>query len=217
MPDQPRIYFQNQNIDKKALEGRVEELKEILRRKQTSQLAEFTGAVFEEQSPYQGEFRLPFWNLEIHITYPLFEMVDPHQMKLPLSVQALVLYYFVTANGAPLSNKWVSFADLPDGRMYAQAFQGYSGDEIVKIFGTDMKTFQEACELADGQKMEMADAAYAFRGLPRVPLLVSYWLGDEEFPSACKILFDSAVYNYLPIYACAILGSMLARRIIAPR
>ena len=30
-----------------------------------------------------------------------------------------------------------------------------------------------------------------FRAVPRLPLLVTYWLGEDEFPSNAKILFDS--------------------------
>ncbi|MDL1911699.1 DUF3786 domain-containing protein, partial [Chloroflexi bacterium CFX6] len=54
-----------------------------------------------------------------------------------------------------------------------------------------------------------------FQPLPRVPLMTTYWLGDEDFPSSCKILFDESATHYLPIDACAILGSMLTRKIIA--
>jgi hypothetical protein len=200
-----------------ALEARVDELREALRIAKPEQRAEFTGAAYSQIGSSRGEFRLTLWDTEILVTYPLLEAYDLHDDLLPIPVQALLMYYFATANGTPLTGKWVSFADLPDGRMYAQAFQGYSGDKIVRTYGVDISAFQKACKLAGGHKIKMADAAYIFHGLPRVPLLSTYWLGDEEFPSTCKILFDSAACNYLPIDACAILGSMLVRRIVRPR
>jgi hypothetical protein len=43
--------------------------------------------------------------------------------------------------------------------------------------------------------------------------MVTYWLGEEEFPSSAKILFDATATHYLPIDVCAILGSMLVSRI----
>jgi hypothetical protein len=211
-----RFLVQNQKSKKAghALAVRIDELREILRNSPPFQLAEFTGADYSELGPGRGEFRLSLWNSKILITYPLFDAYDLHDDLLPIPLQALLMYYFVTANGAPLTGKWDSFADLPDGRMYGQAFQGYSGDEIIRNYGGDIDAFQKACKLAGGQKIKLADAAYIIQGLPRVPLLLTYWLGDEEFPSTCKILFDSAACNYLPIDACAILGSMLARRIV---
>jgi hypothetical protein len=44
-------------------------------------------------------------------------------------------------------------------------------------------------------------------------MLVTYWLGDEDFPSSCKILFDSSATHYMPIDGCAIAGSMLAKKL----
>jgi hypothetical protein len=45
--------------------------------------------------------------------------------------------------------------------------------------------------------------------------MVTYWLGDEDFPSSCKILFDASASHYLPIDGSAILGSMLVRKLLA--
>ena len=44
-----------------------------------------------------------------------------------------------------------------------------------------------------GEPLEMADAAFAFRPLPRVPVYYLLWLGDDEFPPVFKVLFDRAI------------------------
>ncbi|HLA88731.1 MAG TPA: DUF3786 domain-containing protein, partial [Anaerolineales bacterium] len=136
--------------------------------------------------------------------------------EMPPILQALLLYYLLTADGTALTGKWVSFADLPDGRMYNAAFQGYSGDEIVKAFGFDLPAFRSACLKIGGQPVEIGSASFVMQALPNLPLLVTYWLGDEDFPSACKILFDSSATHYLPIDGCAIAGSMLAKKLRSP-
>jgi hypothetical protein len=61
----------------------------------------------------------------------------------------------------------------------------------------------------------LGDASYAFWALPRVPVLVVYWLGDEEFPSSAQILFEASACHYLTPAACAILGSTITRRFIS--
>ena len=101
--------------------------------------------------------------------------------------------------------------------MYNTAFQGYGGDEIAKNFGLNLDAIREACHLAGGKEVLIGDASFIFQALPRVPLLVTYWLGDEDFPSSCKILFDEAACHYLPADACAVLGGMLARKLIPVR
>jgi hypothetical protein len=127
---------------------------------------------------------------------------------------AMLMYYLLTADGAPLTGRWVSFADLPDGRVYDTAFQGYSGDVIAKAFGLDLNGFKSACGKTGGASVEVGSASFIFQALPRVPLMLTYWQGDEDFPSSCKVLFDESASHYLPIDACAILGGMLTRKII---
>jgi hypothetical protein len=192
----------------------VDELRDALRQVSVDLLAERTGASYQAIGPGRGEFRLSLFDSPTVVTYPGLVGVNKNDEELPLPFQAILAYYFHTSDGAPLSGQWVSFADLPDGRMYAQAFQGYSGNELVKTFGLDVGAFKSACEQGGGVATPLGDAAYVFYALPRLPLLVNYWCGDEEFPSSCKILFDSSVRHYLPTDVCAILGSMLTRKII---
>ena len=160
-----------------------------------------------------GEFSLSFFDTPIWVTYPELVACSAAGEALPLPVQALLLYYFGTCDGTPPAGNWVSFGDLPDGRIYAQAFQGYSGDKLARQFGSQIAAFQAACLAAGGQPVNGGDAAFSFLALPTVPLCVTYWLGEDEFPSNCKVLFDPAVRSHLPTDVCAILGSMLVSRI----
>ena len=134
-----------------SLELRIDELREILKSSPPHQLAELSGAAYSEIDPGRGEFRLSLLDIGILLPYPSLKAYDLNDDPLPNTLQALVLYYFVTANGAALTGKWVSFADLPDGRMYAKAFQGYSGDEIVKVYGVDANAFKDACKRVGGE------------------------------------------------------------------
>ncbi len=200
---------------KPALASRVDELREALQQVPVDLLAERAGASYQAIGPGRGEFRLSLFDSPVMITYPGLVGFDARKDdELLLPVQAALAYYFHTGDGAPLTGQWVSFAELPDGRMYNQAFQGYSGDELVKVFGLDVEAFKSACEAGGGMATPIADAAYIFYALPRLPMLVNYWCGDEDFPSSCKILFDSSVSHYLPTDVCAILGSMLTRKLI---
>ena len=205
---------QSPHPSKPALALRVDELREALRQVPVDRLAERTGAGYQAVGSGRGEFRLALFDVPILVTYPDLIGVDTADEELPLPIQAVLAYYFFTSDGAPLTGQWVSFADLPDGRMYNQAFQGYSGDELVKVFGADVDAFKAACEQGGGVATPLGDAAYIFYALPRLPMLVNYWCGDDDFPSSCKILFDRSASHYLPTDVCAILGSMLTRKLI---
>jgi hypothetical protein len=218
---------------------RLEELRSTLRFQDPGLVAARSGVSYLMLGPGRGELHIPFWGNICIFSWPQLIGYTTQAETLPDFHQALLLYYLVTANGSPLTGKWVSFADLPDGRMYNAAFQGYSGDEIVKrcekvgragipperteriapassgIFDNPLHEFGKACLSCGGQPVEIGSASFLFQALPRVPLMVTYWLGDEDFPSSCKILFDASASHYLPIDACAILGSTLTRQIVA--
>jgi hypothetical protein len=142
----------------------------------------------------------------------------------PLSAfdQALLLYYLTTADGALLTGEWIAFSDLPDGRFYNQAFQGYTGHELVKVFGSDHMAFERAAASLDGRPYPQGDAAFLFHALPNITLLVIFWQGETDedspqFPASYQILFDANASHYLPTDAYAILGSALTRRLISQK
>ena len=211
--DHFRIREKTPKLSGQALSDRVLELRAVLQGMPPETLASRTDSLFNS-SQGEGIFSLSLFNEEIHVEYPSILVCNKSGDELPVFLQALILYYFATSTGTPLSGNWVSFADLPDGRMYAQAFQGYSGDQAVKWIGTDLGKFHASCKKAGGSPCALADAAYSFLGLPRMPLVLAYWLGEDEFPSTCKVLFDSAARNYLPIDACAIIGSQLVKNVL---
>ncbi len=194
-----------------ALESRVDELRGRLSLVPPNLLAERTGADFSELEQGKGEFHLKLLSTPITLTYPDFRATDN---KLPVFKQALLIYYFAHSDGTPPADEWVSFADLPDGRVYSSAFQGYTGDLLAKTFLLDLNAFCFACQKADGIPVPFGDAAFRFRALPRVDLLLVYHLGDEDFPSTCKLLFDAHAGHYLPAEACAVLGSSLTQKVL---
>lgn len=197
------------------LAERAAELRSTLRARDPSLVAVRSASSWLRLSPGRGELHIPFFGNVCIFSFPELKGYDNRDDPLPEFQQALLLYYLVTADGAPLTGRWVSFADLPDGRTYNVAFQGYSGDELVKKFGFDLDAFKAACSKSGGNFIDIGSASFIFRALPRVPLMTTYWLGDEDFPSSCKILFDESATHYLPIDACAILGRILTRKIIA--
>lgn len=195
--------------------SRVDELRSSLRLLDPELVAVRSGVSYLTLGPDRGELHVPFWGNVCVLSFPELVGYNCKDEHLSDFQQALFLYYLLTADGSPLTGKWVSFADLPDGRIYSAAFQGYSGDEVVKKFGFDLGGFRSSCSRVGGTPIEIGGVSLVFQPLPRVPLMLTYWLGDEDFPSSCKVLFDESASHYLPIDACAILGSMLTRKVLA--
>ncbi|MGW8251829.1 MAG: DUF3786 domain-containing protein, partial [Anaerolineales bacterium] len=201
--------------NQQLLANRVDELRSSLQSLDPYALAERTASRFTRQDEGRGTFELQTWGSPTRVSYPDFTATDLASGRaLPVILQALVLYYFHTADGTPLSDQWLAFSELQDGRFYAQAFQGYTGQQIAKSFGDDLSAFEQAALRAEGTPTSIGDAGYVYQALPRVSLLAVAWQGDEDFPSNYQILFNAAANHYLPTDTCAIAGSMLTRKII---
>jgi hypothetical protein len=200
------------------LAERVSELHGALRQVDPLDLAARTGATFLPAGPKIGTFYLSYWNQDISLTFPEFVGRDVRTgEKLGTLDQALLAYYFTISNGTPEIGRWISFSELPDGKFYTQAFQGYTGNKLAEQIGNDSEGFSKAASHLNGRRLSsdppLGDAAFAFQVLPQVSLLAACWLGDEDFPPSYRILFDVGSSNHLSTDACAILGSGLVRRL----
>jgi hypothetical protein len=206
-------YDPNNNLN--LLRTRINELRADLGSVDPYILSKYTDSQFNQYDQSSGEYILPMWGRQIKISYPDFIVKNNHSNEeLDVATQALVLYHFITTDGTPEIGRWISFADLPDGRFYNSAFQGYTGGELARKFGSDRNRFETAAQISGGTRELLGDAAYRFSLFPRVPLIAVLWEGDEDFPTSYRILFDASVPNHMPTDACAIAGSMLSRRLI---
>jgi len=201
------------------LAQRVEDMKARLGTLNPELLADRIGAVYAPVKEGAGVFRLVYWGREITMFYPEFVCLDAESgRELGLMDQAMLAYYLSTSDGTPLTGQWIAFSQLPDGTFYTQAFQGYTGGELAKTFGDDADYFARAGTSVAGNIPLPSDApgdkALAFQVLPNVGLLVTCWLGDEDFPTSYRILFDAAAGRHLTTDAYAIMGSMLTKKII---
>jgi len=159
------------------------------------------------------------FNQPVEINYPELVVRDVcNGNSLNTAYQALVCYYLNTSAtfsiGFQVEKKWVSFADLPDGRFYNPSFQGYTGNKLAAIIESDIQKFSNIALQFNGSILDIGDVAFKFLALPKVPVGIVFWRGDEEFPSNCQILFDATVSKHLPTDTCAVLGSMLTQMIL---
>ena len=202
------------------LGDRVDEIRENLKNKKPENLATRTGSVYTPKGNSApevgvGEFRLPFWSRAVVVSFLDFagKYADTGDEVNPFDLTMLA-YYFDVSDGAPIAGEWIAFNQIPGGMFYAQAFQGYSGDELAKNFVNDADAFIDANEKLGGRREFFGHVSYSYQILPRVPIMVVCWRGDEDFPSSYRMLFDSNAHRHLVTDAYAILGGNLTRRLI---
>ncbi len=191
----------------------IQEARGELRGKDPAVLAANSGAKQVRLSKEEGELRLSLWGEEYVITYPEIEACQGKERCSDWQ-WSLFLHYLRTADGTPLADRWVSLREIPGGRFYHEAFQGYSGNRLAGHFGNDLEAFRRAAEGAGGERRDLGDAGYAFQALPRLSLAVVYWSGDEDFSPTASVLFDASAGHYLPVDGLAVLGRQLCDRIM---
>ncbi|ABK17406.1 hypothetical protein Sfum_1719 [Syntrophobacter fumaroxidans MPOB] len=148
---------------------------------------------------YEDEHRayvVPFLNAELLITpgEETTEVLDsPPYPRVDFELNLSLLHYLLEAENVALTRKWIGEKDIPSGEAFFRGLHRLPVDSLIELFGPDARLFRATAELLGGTPVDLGDAAYEFQVLPRVPLLVVLWEGDEEFEPALHILFDETV------------------------
>jgi len=124
-----------------------------------------------------------------------------------------ILSGYADANDVPETHQLISFAQLPGGRAYYNAFQRRAVQQIERVFGSNTQTFYKAAELLDATMLDYGDFSVKIYALPLVPVHVVLWSTDSEFPPSANILFDSSVSQYLSTEQTAMLGELTSTRL----
>lgn len=136
---------------------------------------------------------VPFAGRTVRLTWPALDFVD----GLEVWEQILLLHYLNTATGAPLSERWVTFDQVPGGMFYLPAFRRRSVDRLVAAFG-DGEALVEAARRLGGSPAGYGDVGVVVPVFPRVAVMLVVWRGDEEIAPSGNILFDAGIGDYLP-------------------
>jgi hypothetical protein len=173
------------------------------------------GVAFEPSDEEGGEFVVAFLGQLYRVRWPqgiVWRAADGEVADIP--TRLLLLHYLLQADGTPMASKWIAFRDLPGGLGYYAAFEGRANRRLVGAFGTDRPAFEAAAHTLGGETLTFGDASFVFRALPRLWLAVILYLADDEFPASANMVFDASASHYLPTEDLAVLGGMLASRLI---
>ena len=163
----------------------------------------------------EGAFQVPFFGAPYQVHWPEGVVQRAgQQAETDVSTCLLLLHYLLTADGTPPADRWIAFRNLPGGLGYDAAFQGRANLRLARAFGTSRPAFEAAAQALGGERLSFGDASFSFRLLPRVWLAVVLHLADDEFPANANVLFDGTASHYLPTEDLAVLGGMLAGRLI---
>ena len=127
----------------------------------------------------------------------------------------LILMYIRQAGSGALSGKWTAFRDFKDGLIRSESFHGACEIPLAKMFEHDNEGVINRLTLAGAEKVKgfSTEHSYVIYVLPKLPMLVLLWPGDEEFGADCKMLLDSTAAVFLDVEALLYLGMALVRHL----
>jgi hypothetical protein len=132
-----------------------------------------------------------------------------------LVTKIILIHYLIKADGRPLSNQLVPYKEIPGGMLYAGVFAKRTVDTLVPVFSQSPDRFLDAGLRMGGRRSEYGDISFMLPALPRIPMTYILWKGDEEFPAAVQLLFDTSVEGYLALEDIVVLSEMATTRLIA--
>lgn len=138
---------------------------------------------------------------------------DTHALK--LSDQVVLLHYLITATGTPVENNWITFREVPSGSFYYPSFVKRAISPLVKFFGQTPDVLEKVAGLIGEIVALPGDKALKILALPCVPVVLSLWKGDEEFPPEGNVYFDASVASYLPTEDIAYVAGAVVYKVIA--
>jgi hypothetical protein len=157
--------------------------------------------------PYLGNtYILPVHNERIFF--------DDVSSPLKTPGQVLLLHYLITARGIPVADELITFREVPSGSFYYAAFVKRAIVPLVKFFGAKPRLLDGVARMIGQVSPSPGNKALKIFALPRVPVVLSLWGGDEEFPPEANLYFDQSISSYLPTEDIAYLAGEVVYKVI---
>ncbi|MHC4205699.1 MAG: DUF3786 domain-containing protein [Planctomycetota bacterium] len=126
---------------------------------------------------------------------------DSDQKPAAFLEELCILAYLINSKEIPIANKLVKGETLPGGQFFFRGVHKLPTEKLEKAFGKRPQVLLEVSGQFNAQKCEFGDASISLYILPRLPLTIVIWRGDEEFEARASILFDQTAASHMPLDA----------------
>ena len=158
---------------------------------------------------------LEYLNQSYQIVLPdvRISLIDSEE-EVSIRDKILILHYLTLAKGTPLTNKQIAYKELPEGAVYFPTFSKRAVKPLVDYFGEEPQRLVGAAEKLGARKVDYGDLAVTIYAFRYVPITLVLWRGDDEFPPAGSVLFDSTISDYLASEDINVLCETIAWKLV---
>jgi hypothetical protein len=122
-------------------------------------------------------------------------------LKAGFAEELSILAYLINSRDLPVADKLVTAQALPEGQFFFRGPHKLSAEKLAEVFGQYPQRLYNIMDEFGAKRCEFGNASIELYVLPRVPLIIVIWRGDEEFGARASILFDETVAAQLPLDA----------------
>lgn len=145
-------------------------------------------------------------------------ITDPHGKPAEYATGVIICRYLLECPPSrPAGDTWRAFRDFRDAAPLLDYFSANVERRIGGHFRNRPASLNAAAA-ALGVRRPGLTLDYDFTGvfdpLPRVPVLLAFNDADAMFPAHCSVLFEARVESYLDMECVAMVGALLAERLI---
>jgi hypothetical protein len=112
-----------------------------------------------------------------------------------------ILTYLINCRDLPVADKLRTAQELPEGQFFFRGLHKLATEKLEEIFGQCPERLYDVMDEFGAKRREFGDASIKLYVLPRIPLTIVIWQGDEEFGPRASILFDETAAVQLPLDA----------------
>ncbi|MGB2808321.1 MAG: DUF3786 domain-containing protein [Sedimentisphaerales bacterium] len=139
---------------------------------------------------------------------------SPEPTQAEFLEQLCILAYLINVQDIPLANKFVGPEHLPSGQFFFRGLHSLPTKKLEEAFGASPKQLYEVSKKFDAKRCEFGDASIELLALPRIPLTIIIWRGDDEFDARASILFDQTASIHLPLDALGTLANLAVKALV---
>jgi len=133
----------------------------------------------------------------------------------PEFIAVLVLHYIIKklAGLPPPTGKWISFKALEGGEIYYPAFRKRAIEPVLKKYGANPAGLLSNIDRLGAEKESAGDCSIKLNPFEGVPVLVTVFASDDEFPADANVLFDESIKQIFATEDVAVLAGLVASKL----
>jgi len=110
-----------------------------------------------------------------------------------------MLWYLVNAKEVPCTGRPVKLQNIRGGDIFTKGSHVLPLEKVAQKYGSNKEGFVEKGKNLGGEVLEkFGDASVRLLPFPRLPVIITLWTADEEFPARVDLMLDSTCELQLP-------------------